>query len=699
MRFRTQLAVAALVVSALAVGSLLGGVLGDGGRSAAATAVPVDASFAADRALTGIAAAGGTDTRELERAVRERPDDARSLVLLGYAYQQRWRETADASNLPRSEAALRRASRLDPTDSLAVIGLGSLALIRHDFRAALAIGRRAERLAPSSARTYGLVGDALLELGRYEDAFRAFERMIALRPSVASYARIAYARELLGDLDGARAAMQLAADAASGQREPAAWANVELAKLDLRAGRLPRAERHLRAALELVPGYVFAAEQLARLEAARGNLPRAIRLAQRAADCGAAPAVRLPPRRSPCPQRQPRSGASARCRPSARSTGILAANGVRTDVESAVFDADHRIGAATLVARARAARADRPSILGDDALAWALARTGRCDEARTWSERSLRLGHAGRAPLLPPRPRSSAARATGSLPAAGRARRSRSTRRSPSAGRRSPAASPPDPGRVEPRRRAGRTIARPPPQGGTRMTVRRGGLALGLVLVTAAAIAALSAGRAAPDGANAASHREAPLISLDPAADISDFFLFRSYEPGKSDRARADHERQSGRGAELGAELLRLRPERHLLVRNRQRPRREGGRRPLRRSVRERDPRLHEGPRTAASLHRRRPASGRGRRGRPGQRPAPDVPGDDERHEAARRLAAGAAGQRRPPDDAELRGELPLRGDQDARRRDPGVRRPAGRPVLHRPRRRVRHAQPQSVRA
>ena len=35
---------------------------------------------------------------------------------------------------------------------------------------------------------------------------------------------------------------------------------------------------------------------------------------------------------------------------------------------------------------------------------------------------------------------------------------------------------------------------------------------------------------------DAASHREAPLISLDPAADITDFFMFRSYEPGKDDR-------------------------------------------------------------------------------------------------------------------------------------------------------------------
>jgi uncharacterized protein DUF4331 len=39
-----------------------------------------------------------------------------------------------------------------------------------------------------------------------------------------------------------------------------------------------------------------------------------------------------------------------------------------------------------------------------------------------------------------------------------------------------------------------------------------------------------------PEAANAASHREAPLISLDPTADITDFFMFRSYEPGQSDK-------------------------------------------------------------------------------------------------------------------------------------------------------------------
>ncbi|HEX2302314.1 MAG TPA: tetratricopeptide repeat protein [Gaiella sp.] len=392
MGTRTKLVLAALVCAALAAGSLLGGALRERNASSGARVVaPGAVTFAADRALAGISTAGSSDLRELEQAVRADPADGRSLVLLGYAYQQRWRETADASTLPRSEAALRRALRLDPRDALAVTGLGSLALIRHDFGTALALGRRAERLAPSSARTYGVVGDALLELGRYEEAFRAFERMVALRPSIASYARIAYARELLGNLRGAREAMQLAADAALGQREPAAWANVELAKLDLRTGKIHRAERHLRAAQALLPGYVYAVEQLARVEAARGNLPGAIRLARRAAE-----AVPLPQFIALLADLYDRAGDRRAARQQVATVRaidrLLASGGVRTDVESAVFDADHRIGTSTLVARARAARMARPSILGDDALAWALARTGRCAEARAWSNSSLRLG-------------------------------------------------------------------------------------------------------------------------------------------------------------------------------------------------------------------------------------------------------------------------------------------------------------------
>jgi len=71
---------------------------------------------------------------------------------------------------------------------------------------------------------------------------------------------------------------------------------------------------------------------------------------------------------------------------------LLAANGLRVDLESAVFRADHAIEPADTVRLARGARAARPSNYGDDALGWALARAGRCAEAERWLDRALRLG-------------------------------------------------------------------------------------------------------------------------------------------------------------------------------------------------------------------------------------------------------------------------------------------------------------------
>ena len=59
-------------------------------------------------------------------------------------------------------------------------------------------------------------------------------------------------------------------------------------------------------------------------------------------------------------------------------------------------------------------------------------------------------------------------------------------------------------------------------------------IALGLAL--GALFLALFARGMGPQAAQAASHREAPLISLDPTADITDFFMFRDYQPGQQDK-------------------------------------------------------------------------------------------------------------------------------------------------------------------
>jgi tetratricopeptide (TPR) repeat protein len=391
VRRRTILLVGSATVVALALGGLVGGVLAES-RPSSQPVASAASGVLAEHALTG--AAGGvtaSTVARLEEQVRLEPRDASTLTQLGFAYQLRWRETADASYLPRSELALRRAIRFGTEDADAVLGLGSLALIRHEFREALAYGERARRLLPGSARPYGVIGDALVELGRYHAAFAAFDRMVSIKPSLASYARVAYARELTGDLAGAASAMRLALEASGGEPEPTAWALVELSKLQLSLGRVGVAEREARSALKAFPGYPNARIQLAHVDAVRGRFGAAVGDARRAADAvPTAQAVSL------LADLLERTGRKAEARRQRATVGVverlLRASGVRIDLESSVYRADNRIAPAETVELARKARAARPSIYGDDALAWALARAGRCDEALPLATRALRLG-------------------------------------------------------------------------------------------------------------------------------------------------------------------------------------------------------------------------------------------------------------------------------------------------------------------
>jgi tetratricopeptide (TPR) repeat protein len=71
---------------------------------------------------------------------------------------------------------------------------------------------------------------------------------------------------------------------------------------------------------------------------------------------------------------------------------LLRANGVRSDLEIAQFYVDHGLRLPHALLLARRARAERPSIIGDDVLGWALTRNGRCAEGLRWARHSLRLG-------------------------------------------------------------------------------------------------------------------------------------------------------------------------------------------------------------------------------------------------------------------------------------------------------------------
>src|SRR5205814_2882893 len=164
----------------------------------------------------------------LQATLRANPNDVTSLDSLGLAYQQRAQETGDPTYYTKSGGALHRALASAPHDLIATSGLGSLALSRHRFREALVLGRRAHAISPTTARNYGVIGDALVELGRYPAAFKTFDAMANMQPGLSSYARISHARQLLGDVPGAFGAMKLAVAAVDGQGEAAAWTHVQL---------------------------------------------------------------------------------------------------------------------------------------------------------------------------------------------------------------------------------------------------------------------------------------------------------------------------------------------------------------------------------------------------------------------------------------------------------------------------------------
>jgi tetratricopeptide (TPR) repeat protein len=326
----------------------------------------------------------------LQQRLREIPDDWRGFAQLGLAYVAQARVTADPSWYPKAEGVLRRSLRLQPDENVdGALGIGALDLARHDFAAALREGRRASDLNPYSADAYGVIGDALLELGRYDRAFEAFQTMVDTRPDLASYARVAYARELVGDVPGAERAMRMAFDAA-GTPSDSAWTAYQLGELAFGSGDVGSARAWYARGLDLDPAYVPNLAGLAKVAWARGDdelaIARFTEVVARYPSAEFVGALADLYRATGRPALADRQEAVV-----AAMHDLATANGVNVDLELALFDADHGDPEGALAA-ARAEWARRQSVHVADAYAWALYANGRYQRASTFAERALALG-------------------------------------------------------------------------------------------------------------------------------------------------------------------------------------------------------------------------------------------------------------------------------------------------------------------
>ncbi len=328
---------------------------------------------------------------QLQARLRIAPDDWQAYSLLGLAYLQKARETGDPTYYQKVEGVLDQALVLEPNDYTAVSTKAALALARHQFQEALEWGQRARQINPDRTYAYGVIADAQVELGQYEEAVETLQTMVNLRPDMSSYSRISYLRELYGDTTGALVMMQQAIDGGSPTAENTAWTRTQLANLYFNLGNLEQAEVEYQFTLHNYPNYVYALAGLGRVRAAQGRTDEAIALLTQASQMTPLPElvitlgdIYLAVGQSEAAQQQYDLVSAIR--------QLHEANGVDLDVEMALFDADHQRNPVETVAQARQAYTRRPSIHAADVLAWALYQVGDYQEAQQFSQQALRLG-------------------------------------------------------------------------------------------------------------------------------------------------------------------------------------------------------------------------------------------------------------------------------------------------------------------
>lgn len=342
-------------------------------------------------ALLGSAAIGSLEgtIASLQQRVRDVPSDWQASATLGLAYVEQGRITADPSYYPRAEELFQDSLDLRSDNPDALLGLAALAAARHEFEEALRYGRQARERDPFDSNVHGVVGDALVELGRYDQAFASFQKMVDTRPDTASLARVSYARELRGDLPGAIAAMR-AANGYAGTPSDQAWTSYQLGELYLNEGRLDDAAQAFREAIRLDPASIQALAGRARVAWARGDLATAIRQMEDVVERFPAPeyVITLGDLHSIAGDT---SAAGRQYELAAVESELFRANGVNIDLELALFHADHGDPVEALAA-AEGEWTRRQSIHVADALAWALHVNGRDEEAARLARRSITLG-------------------------------------------------------------------------------------------------------------------------------------------------------------------------------------------------------------------------------------------------------------------------------------------------------------------
>jgi tetratricopeptide (TPR) repeat protein len=342
--------------------------------------------------------------KNMQTRVQSNPKDPAAYSALGAAFFQRARETGDVDDFQQAEQALNRSLDLNSADFSAATALSTMAEVcmgEHRFSDAVTYAQKALSLGSGHLSPFAIVGDANADMGEYERAAIAYSRLDVSGDSAADPhnvyvrdSRTSYLKFVSGDTRGAIRLMQSAVAAGTEARLPAenlAWLYYELGEYESQAGDIAAANSAYLTALTIHPGDYRAMAGLGKLRGNQGRYAEAIKLYQ-----SAVAVVPMPMYVSELGDMYTKSGNSAEAKKQYQLVeyiGLLGhINQVLHNRDLALFYADHNIKLDEALTLAHKEFEVRHDIYTWDALAWALYKNGKYQEASDAMDHALRPG-------------------------------------------------------------------------------------------------------------------------------------------------------------------------------------------------------------------------------------------------------------------------------------------------------------------
>ncbi|HEY5892984.1 MAG TPA: tetratricopeptide repeat protein [Chthoniobacterales bacterium] len=323
--------------------------------------------------------------RRIQQGVRKGIAEPERVYELGCLFLKKARLSHDPGFYTLAEQTALWLQGVEPEFLDARLLEGHVRLAQHRFKQAESVARSLTTQRETML-DYALLGDALLDQGRLQEAVAAYQKMIDFKPCLPSYCRVAQVRWLTGDRDGAEEMLRQAINTGSARDpEPLAWATTRLAVLDLERHQLEDATHSAGRALELVPEYAPALFAQGRVAIARDDTSGAVTVLERAAH------------RQPLPEYQWLLADALRlAQQRERATEVetaLARQGRTLDRRTfALYLATRGDQLETALTLAWEELGERQDVFTHDAVAWCAFRTGDLETAKRHASAALREG-------------------------------------------------------------------------------------------------------------------------------------------------------------------------------------------------------------------------------------------------------------------------------------------------------------------